>query len=134
MVDLKFYRVTKIEFENNVQNNTQLNIRHQFKYNVDYIEAENRCVGHIDFTLGDVNMQPFELRIKMDAVFTYEDSDEKPDIHTASFDALFPFLRQAINSITSMSGMQGLIIPLIKIDKSKINVGREETPESSPLN
>lgn len=135
MVELKGYKVASINFQNEVANGTQLKLQNQVKYNVNYIEAENRCIGILDFRVADADLQPFEIKIKMVAEFVYAENDEKPDIHTTSFDQLFPFLRQTINTVTSMSGMPGLLIPLMKLNKSTVTVGKpENNDESSPLN
>lgn len=134
MVELKFYRVTGLNFVNTVQNGTELKLRNQVKYNVNYFGEENRCVGKLDFKVEDEQMNPFEIRIEMEAVFTYDEGDEQPDIHTESFDQLFPFLRQIINTTTSMSGMPGLLIPLMKLDRSNVNVNKPKTDDDSPLN
>lgn len=135
MVELKGYKVASINFQNEVANGTQLKLQNQVKYNVNYIESENRCVGILDFRVADADLQPFEIKIKMVAEFVYSQNDEKPDIHTGSFDQLFPFLRQTINTVTSMSGMPGLLIPLMKLNKSTVTVGKPENGgENSPLN
>lgn len=135
MVELKGYKVASINFQNEVANGTQLKLQNQVKYNVNYIESENRCVGILDFRVTDADLQPFEIKIKMVAEFVYSQNDEKPDIHTGSFDQLFPFLRQTINTVTSMSGMPGLLIPLMKLNKSTVTVGKPENGgENSPLN
>lgn len=135
MVELKGYKVASINFQNEVANGTQLKLQNQVKYNVNYIESESRCVGILDFRVADADLQPFEIKIKMVAEFVYSEKDEKPDIHTGSFDQLFPFLRQVINTVTSMSGMPGLLIPLMKLNKSTVTVGKPENGgENSPLN
>ena len=135
MVELKGYKINSLSFENKVKNGTQLKLQNQVKYNVNYIESENRCIGILEFRVSDADMNPFEIRIEMAAQFTYQEGDEKPDIHTDSFDQLFPFLRQIINSITSMSGMPGLLIPIMKLDRNSVSVGKpKDEEENSPLN
>jgi len=135
MVELKGYKVNSISFENKVQNGTQLKLQNQVKYNVNYIDAENRCIGILDFRVTDAEMNPFEIRVEMLAEFNYQEGDEKPEIHTGTFDQLFPFLRQIINNITSMSGMPGLLIPIMHLDKNSVSVGKPaEGEDESPLN
>ena len=135
MVELKGYKINSLSFENKVKNGTQLKLQNQVKYNVNYIESENRCIGILEFRVSDADMNPFEIRIEMAAQFTYQEGDEKPDIHTDSFDQLFPFLRQIINSVTSMSGMPGLLIPIMKLDRNSVSVGKpKDEEENSPLN
>ncbi|MBE6719596.1 MAG: hypothetical protein E7571_02930 [Ruminococcaceae bacterium] len=137
MIELRGYKINSIQFENKVPNGTQLKLQNQVKYNVNYIDAENRCVGVLDFRISDSDMNPFEIRIEMVAEFTYTEGEQKPDIHTGSFDQMFPFLRQAVNTLTAVSGMPGLLIPIMKLDKNSVSVNNnatEDEGESSPLN
>ena len=126
MIQMKGYKINSLEFENKVENGTQLKLQNHVKYNVNYIDAENRCVGILHFRVEDADMQPFEINIEMAAEFSFDDGDEKPDIHVTSFDQLFPFVRQRINTTTSMSGMPGLIIPMMKLNRDTVAVGKPE--------
>ncbi len=135
MVQLKGYKINSISFENKVPNGTELKLQNQVKYNVNYMDTENVCVGILNFRVSDSDMQPFEIKVEMMAEFVYEPSDEKPDIHTASFDQLFPFLRQTINTITATSGMPGLMIPIMTLNRDAVSLGKpENSDEGSPLN
>lgn len=123
MIELKGYKVNSISFENKVANGIQLKLQNQVKYNVNYIDADKKCIGILNFKVFDTDMQPFEIKIEMAAEFSFGESDEKPDIHVGSFDQIFPFLRQIISNITTMSGMPGLMIPIMHLDKNAVNVG-----------
>lgn len=133
MIELKGYKVNNIEFENTVANGTQLKLQNQVKYNVNYMDDDNRCVGILNFKITDADMQPFEIKVEMVAEFTYGADDEKPDIHVGSFDQLFPFLRQLINTLTSVSGMPALMIPMVKLNRDTVAVGAPKTDDASNL-
>lgn len=126
MVELKGYKINSIEFDNKVANGTELKLQNQVKYNVNYIDADKRCVGILNFKVADAEMNPFEIKIEMVAEFSYEEGDERPDIHTASFDQIFPFLRQAINGLTSMAGMPPLMIPIMKLKRESVEMNSRE--------
>lgn len=134
MVQLKAYKVNKLELENKVQNGTQLKLNNQTKYNVNYIDGENVCIGNLEFRIIDENQNPFEMRIEMVAHFTYEPGDDKAEIHTDSFDQIFPFLRQLVHTATSYTGMPGLMLPIIKLNPNTVRVNNREDNEASPLN
>ncbi len=136
MVELKHYKIKSIDFTNNVSNATELKLQNQFKYNVNYIGAENKCIGVLTFRVADTSLDSFEIKIEMLAEFTYDDSDDKADIHISSFDQIFPFLRQAIHNVTSVSGMPGLMIPIVKLKKDAVSVKNNKISEDeeSPLN
>jgi preprotein translocase subunit SecB len=132
MIELKGYKVNKLEIENTVKPGTQLKLQNQLKYNVNYLDDNKTCVGIMDLKINDANLNPFELKISMVAEFNYGPEDQKPDIHTSSFDQLFPFVRQIINTTTSFTGMPGLMIPIIKLNRSTVVIN--EPTENSPLN
>ena len=93
-----------------------------------------KCVGILGFRITDANLNPFEVKIEMAAEFSFGEEDEKADIHTQSFDQLFPFLRMVINNITSLTGMPGLMIPIMRLNKDNVIVGKPQEAEKSPLN
>ena len=134
MVELKGYKVNSLSIENKVPAGTQLKLQNQLKYNVNYMDGDKRCVGIMELRIADADLQPFEIKIEMVAEFTYTDDDQKPDIHTTSFDQLFPFVRQIVNTVTSFTGMPGLMIPIMKLNRDTVKVGAPNTPEDSPLN
>ncbi len=135
MVELLTFKVNSITFENKVPNGTEIKLAKQFSYNVNYFGDDKRCLGKLDFRINDEDLRPFSIRVEMEALFKYDDDDEREDIHTESFEQLFPFLRQIIHSTTAMSGVPGLIIPAVHIDKSNVKVAdKAGEEESSPLN
>lgn len=134
MVQLKGYKISRLEIENKAKAGTQLKLQNQVKYNVNYMDDVKKCVGLLEFRLTDSDLNPFELRIEMAAEFTFDEGDEKTDIHTASFDQLFPFLRMAVSTAASLTGMPGLLIPIMRLNKNSVTVGSPQEKEKSPLN
>lgn len=137
MVELKGYKVNRLEIENKVNKpGTQLKLQNQVKYNINYMDAENKCVGFMEFRVTDADQNPFEIRIQAVAEFTYGPEDDKADIHISSFDQFFPYVRQIISTAASFTGMPGLIIPIMRLNKDTVKVTRPggEEPENSPLN
>lgn len=134
MVAINAYKVNKLEIENRVAPGVQLKLQNQVKYNVNYMDDVKKCVGILGFHITDANLNPFEVKIEMAAEFSFGEEDEKADIHTQSFDQLFPFLRMVINNITSLTGMPGLMIPIMRLNKDNVIVGKPQEAEKSPLN
>ena len=130
MVAINAYKVNKLEIENRVAPGVQLKLQ----YNVNYMDDVKKCVGILGFRITDANLNPFEVKIEMAAEFSFGEEDEKADIHTQSFDQLFPFLRMVINNITSLTGMPGLMIPIMRLNKDNVIVGKPQEAEKSPLN
>ena len=90
MVQIQGYKVNKLHMENTVANGTELQLQNQVKYNVNYMDDVHKCVGILSFRITDGNMNPFEVQIDMVAEFTYDEGDDKADIHTQSFDQIYP--------------------------------------------
>ncbi len=136
MVELKGYKVNRLEIENKVKAGTQLKLQNQVKYNMNYMEGDNKCVGFLELRVSDADQNPFEIRIEAVAEFSYSEGDEKADIHVNSFDQLFPFIRQIISTAASFTGMGGLLIPIIRLNKNTVKVAGvgDNDNESSPLN
>ena len=135
MVELLQFKVSSITFENKVQNGTEIKLGNKFSYNVNYFGEENRCEGLLDFRVSDEELRPFSIRVEMSALFKYDEGDERADIHTQSFEQIFPFLRQIIHTTTAMSGLPGLVIPALHINRDNIKIAEKtDSPESSPLN
>lgn len=134
MVELKGYKVNRLEIENKVKPGTQLKLQNQLKYNVNYLNDNKTCIGMLELRIMDSDLNPFEIKIEMAAEFNFGPEDEKPDIHTVSFDQLFPFVRQIVNTVTSFTGMPGLMIPIMKLNKSTVQVNERNEQETSPLN
>lgn len=133
MIQMKGYKINSLEFENKVESGTQLKLQNQVKYNVNYIDSEKRCIGVLHFRVEDAEMRPFEINLEMAAEFSFDDEDEKPDIHVDSFDQIFPFVRQIINTTTSMSGMPGLLIPMMKLNRDTVAVGKPEKDDDEGM-
>lgn len=132
MIELKGYKVNKLEIENKVKPGTQLKLQNQLKYNVNYLDDNKTCIGIMELRIADADLNPFEVKIEMVAEFNYTAEDEKPDIHTGSFDQLFPFVRQIVHTVTAFTGMPGLMIPIMKLNKETVRVNEQK--ETSPLN
>ncbi|MGN1420209.1 MAG: hypothetical protein ACI4XC_01690 [Eubacterium sp.] len=136
MVELKGYKVNRLEIENKVKPGIQLKLQNQVKYNMNYMDGDKKCVGFLELRITDADQNPFEIRIEAVAEFTYGDTDDKADIHVNSFDQLFPFIRQIVSTSASFTGMPGLLIPIIKLNRDTVKIANPKSNESenSPLN
>ena len=137
MVELKAYKVNRLEIENKVKPGVQLKLQNQLKYNVNYMDDNKTCVAVMDLRVIDSQLNPFEIKLEAVAEFTYGDEDQKADIHTTSFDQLFPFIRQIIHTVTAFTGIPGLMIPIMKLNKETVQVNEKNAPkgsDNSPLN
>ena len=64
MVELRAFKVNKLEVENTVAPGTQLKLQNQVKYNVNYMDGDKKCVGILELRVADADLQPFEIKIE----------------------------------------------------------------------
>ena len=64
MVEIKGYKINKIEVENKVQPGTQLKLQNQVKYNVNYMDDVKKCIGILEFRISDAELNPFEVKLR----------------------------------------------------------------------
>ena len=48
MVELRAFKVNKLEVENTVAPGTQLKLQNQVKYNVNYMDGDKKCIGILE--------------------------------------------------------------------------------------
>ena len=65
MIELKGYKVNKLEIENKVKPGTQLKLQNQLKYNVNYLDDNKTCIGIMELRVADADLNPFEIKIEM---------------------------------------------------------------------
>ena len=69
MVELRAFKVNKLEVENTVAPGTQLKLQNQVKYNVNYMDGDKKCIGILELRVADADLQPFEIKIEAVAEF-----------------------------------------------------------------
>ena len=57
MVELRAFKVNKLEVENTVAPGTQLKLQNQVKYNVNYMDGDKKCVGILELRVADADLQ-----------------------------------------------------------------------------
>ena len=51
MVELRAFKVNKLEVENTVAPGTQLKLQNQVKYNVNYMDGDKKCIGILEWQM-----------------------------------------------------------------------------------
>ena len=56
MVELRAFKVNKLEVENTVAPGTQLKLQNQVKYNVNYMDGDKKCIGILELRVADADL------------------------------------------------------------------------------
>lgn len=129
---LKAYKVSKIEFNNNVKSSVKLNFNHKVEYNVSYSNG-SACEGNLTVTIADEN-NPDVLNIKVvvTGIFEINPKVEKELIHVETFKELFPLAKAIVLTITVNAGIPPIYVKDVDIDNEQIfryNVKNKNRPK-----
>lgn len=119
-VQLKGYKVSEIQFVNNLENGVRIELANKFNYTVNY-SNDFVCRGEFSVDVEDKNNpDKFHIRAVILGIFDYKDGVTKEHIHVETFKDLFPYARALITTLTSNAGIPPIIIPPIDIESQSI--------------
>lgn len=114
-IQIRHIRTEELSFVNKMEHNSKLSISSQYSYNVRYAK-ENLCRG--EFTAKVVSKEDperFSIGITLIGLFAFEEGISKEDIHRATYEQLFPYVRAAVTNLTANAGIPPIYIPIIDI-------------------
>ncbi len=117
---LKAYKVSKIDLKNKLPGATKLELKNQYSHNVKY-GKNNNCEGILTVKVADKEHNDnFGISVTVQGIFQYEGELIREKVHVDTFNALFPYARALITTLTSNAGMPPIIIPPIDIENQEI--------------
>ena len=106
----------------NIQEEGSMEIENRFSLNVNFDNKNQKCISTFEIqSVCKAHEDWFNVGVKIVGIFSCEkvDTDEdKKQIHTESYDTLFPYAQSVISELTTKAGM----VPLI-LEKAPINFG-----------
>ena len=124
--ELKSYKITAINFVNSLDVPTKLELNYQYSYNVGY-SAHNTCRGEFKAEIKDKKLaDKFSLTVTVAGIFTTAQGVAKEVLHLKTYDALFPYVKALVSTMTASAGIPPIYIPYIDI--SDKNIYRVEMP------
>ena len=106
----------------NIQEEGSMEIENRFSLNVNFDNKNQKCISTLEIqSVCKAHEDWFHVGVKTVGIFSCEkvDTDEdKKQIHTESYDTLFPYAQSVISELTTKAG----IMPLI-LEKAPINFG-----------
>ena len=118
--ELKLTKVESVEFVNKLPPNTKIELQNKYSYNVGYSKI-NACQGEMRAEISDKNSPDrFKLIVVMKGVFIFNGEVPKEKLHIKTFDALFPFMKAFVVSLTAGAGIPPIYLPYVDISNQSI--------------
>ncbi len=117
---LSGFKVSKVEFENNIKANKKIELGFSYSYNVKY-SNQNTCIGELTAKITDKTApDEFKITVTATGVFRFKEGTAKEVLHVETYNDVFPHMRAFITTLTSNTGIPPIIIPFIDISKKEI--------------
>lgn len=119
-LNMKAYKISKIDFINNLVNGTKLELNNKYSYNVKYGQ-NGVCEGILTVDITDKGgNKDFKISITVQGLFQYDPQTPREQVHVATFKEIFPYARVFVSNLTTSAGMPPIMIPPIDMDSQEI--------------
>ncbi len=119
-IELKGYKVTEVRFVNKVQGNQKLELSNKYSYNVGYSKV-NTCKGEFRAEVADKNNpDQFSITVVLEGFFVTAADMAKEVLHIKTYDALFPYVKSFVSTLTVNAGVPPVMIPYVDISGQSI--------------
>lgn len=119
-VQLKAYKVSRINFNNAVQSTVHLNLNNKVSHNVKYTDGAvceaTLCIEVLDKNHPDV----LSITVEVKGIFDIKRGVEKEFVHVDTFKELFPLAKALVTTITANAGIKPIIVQNIDIEEQEI--------------
>ncbi len=129
-IQLKATRAESIEFKNNMQGSGQLKIGFKYSYNLRH-GAPGMARGEVHITAEDKESpEKLSVSVRQSGIFELPADMPREEAHLETFRILFPYASATLTAVTSIAGVQGIVVP--RIDINEENVYRVEFKPPKP--
>lgn len=119
-VQLKAYKVSRINFNNAVQSTVQLKLNNKVSHNVKYTNGAvceaTLCIEVLDKDHPDV----LNITVEVKGIFDIRRGVEKEFVHVDTFKELFPLAKALVTTVTANAGIKPIIVQNIDIEEQEI--------------
>ena len=119
-VQLKAYKVSRINFNNAVQSTVQLKLNNKVSHNVKYTNGAvceaTLCIEVLDKNHPDV----LSITVEVKGIFDIRRGVEKEFVHVDTFKELFPLAKALVTTVTANAGIKPIIVQNIDIEEQEI--------------
>ncbi|MBQ2715293.1 MAG: protein-export chaperone SecB [Clostridia bacterium] len=129
-IQLKATRADSISFTNNMQGSGQLKLGFKYSYNLRHA-APGVARGEVTITAEDKEApEKLSITVKQSGIFALPTDINREEAHLETFKILFPYTSATLTAVTSVAGIQGIIVP--RIDITEENIYRVEFKPPRP--
>lgn len=119
-IQLKATRADSISFQNNMQGSGQLKLGFKYSYNLRHA-APGVARGEVTITAEDKESpEKLSITVKQSGIFALSPDINREEAHLETFKILFPYTSATLTAVTSVAGIQGIIVPRIDITEENI--------------
>ena len=119
-VQLKAYKVSRINFNHAVQSTVQLKLNNKVSHKVKYTNGAvceaTLCIEVLDKDHPDV----LNITVEVKGIFDIRRGVEKEFVHVDTFKELFPLAKALVTTITANAGIKPIIVQNIDIEEQEI--------------
>ena len=119
-VQLKAYKVSRINFNNAGQSTVHLNLNNKVSHNVKYTDGAvceaTLCIEVLDKNHPDV----LNITVEVKGIFDIRRGVEKEFVHVDTFKELFPLAKALVTTVTANAGIKPIIVQNIDIEEQEI--------------
>ena len=119
-VQLKAYKVSRINFNNAVQSTVHLKLNNKVSHNVKYTNGAvceaTLCIEVLDKDHPDV----LNITVEVKGIFDIRRGVEKEFVHVDTFKELFPLAKALVTTVTANAGIKPIIVQNIDIEEQEI--------------
>lgn len=118
--ELKATKIEHVEFLNKLPPNVKIELSNKYSYNVAYSKL-NTCSGEFKAEIFDKNSPDrFRIDVLMKGLFVFSPEVPKEKLHVMTYDALFPYMKAFVTSLTANSNIPPVYLPYLDISGQSI--------------
>lgn len=119
-VEMQAYKISSVEFKNNVKGKENLSFSNKVSYNVKYSQKQF-CEGALTVEIFDKE-KPDTISIKfvLNGAFKILKDVEKEFIHVETFKELFPIAKSFVVTLSANAGIPPIFLKNIDIENQEI--------------
>lgn len=119
-VEMQDYKISAVEFKNNVQGKEKLSFSNKISYNVKYSQKQF-CEGALTVEVFDKEKpDTISMKFTLNGAFRILKDMEKEFIHVETFKELFPIAKAFVVTLTANTGIPPIFLKNIDIESQEI--------------
>ena len=130
MIQLQRVIFPKIHSSINIQTERKIQIENSFNLNINFDLKDKKCISTLTISSQcKEHLEWFDVSVTIIGIFTFDEIstvEQKKQIHSESYDMLFPYIQSVISDITAKAGLPAFMLEKAPINFDKIIVSENE--------